>query len=68
MFDNVAEYCDSELRSNGGGAAQVELLKYLEERAYPGKGKSKKKKTATPFKIVAWVSEKSTVFTFIMKY
>ncbi len=58
VLDKIGELCESQLRCKDGASAQLELLKFLEQRTYPAKGRAKKKKTL--FGVVSWVDIRKT--------
>jgi hypothetical protein len=55
FLDKIAEFIESSVYYKDGGAAQFHLLKYAEDKAYHGKGATRKKKRLSPFCAVSWV-------------
>ena len=63
LLDKIGEFCESKNRSIDGSAAQFELLQFLEARAYPSKGRTKKKKSRALFDYIPWVTNFISILT-----
>jgi len=53
QLTKVGKLCESEARGGDWSKAQLQLLKFAKQRAYPAKGRHRK--SATVYTIVAWV-------------
>lgn len=64
VLDKIGQFCESEKRSTDGDKSRLELFKFLEERAYPGRGKVKHKRKS-PLVPLSWASN---IASLLLRY